>query len=87
MTEKSIIERALELARTGDFLTLSQIKPVLTQEGFTHVHEHFLGLALRREIKTACHLARGLAPKRHGSRQKKSKPGDKSPRSMRGLLI
>jgi hypothetical protein len=60
---RDVIERALQLARSGQFAGISQIKPVLTREGYTHVHEHFMGLATRRAIQTACHEARSSTSK------------------------
>ncbi len=61
--EKNIIERALELARSGQYSGVSQIKPVLNREGYTHVNEHFLGLSVRRVIQAACHEARNCSPR------------------------
>ena len=81
--QKDIVTRALELARTGKFCRVSQITPVLTREGYTHVHEHFLGLTLRRTVQAACYTARGICPK-HVAAKPKRKPSSisKLPRSM-----
>jgi hypothetical protein len=80
--QKDIIERALELARSGEFKGAEQIKAVLSKEGYTAVHQHFAGVTVRRIIQIACHAARGV-PVRASSPKTKKPFVSKLPRSMR----
>jgi hypothetical protein len=85
--QKDLIERAIELARTGEFGRSADIKPVLKREGYTHVNEHLSGLTLHRQIQAACNAAQGIPPKPPASKPKrKTNPGSKLPRSMQPRL-
>lgn len=44
------VERAYELARSGRYATISEIRRQLRREGYSHVEGHTLGLGLRREL-------------------------------------
>ncbi|MBC9033711.1 hypothetical protein IAG41_15050 [Sphingomonas sp. JC676] len=57
MIEKTILERAFELARNGDCQCLDDIRRRLSAERYSHVDDHLAGKMiqkqLRREIKGA----------------------------------
>lgn len=59
---KNIIERAFELAATGQFEGLTEIKPILRREGYSFVDNSFSGLQVRRDLQAICREARGLPP-------------------------
>lgn len=44
------VERAYELARSGQYATITQIRMQLRREGYSHVDGHTVGLGLRREL-------------------------------------
>ena len=48
----SIIERAFELARSGDFRIVSELEKQLSREGYSFVREHLQGLSIRKQLKT-----------------------------------
>jgi len=52
----SIVERALELARSGYFANATDIRKQLKQEGYIQslVDEHLRGLGIKRKIKSLC---------------------------------
>lgn len=54
MTPSSCIERAYELARTGDYATVTEIKSQLRRERYAEVDTHLYGLGLRRELMRLC---------------------------------
>ena len=52
------VERAFELARSGDCATLSDIRARLIREHYTAVSEHLTGPSLRRDLTRLCREAR-----------------------------
>lgn len=50
MNTPSLIERAYELARSGECLGLSDLRKRLRAEGYGHIESHLSGLGLRREL-------------------------------------
>lgn len=50
MPEKTIIERAYELARTGPCLSVEEIRHQLRKECYTNITEHLSGLSIRRQL-------------------------------------
>ncbi|GAA0731547.1 hypothetical protein [Sphingomonas japonica] len=48
------VERAYELARTGDYTTIEQIRAVLIREQHVSVQQHLSGPTLRRELLKLC---------------------------------
>jgi hypothetical protein len=54
----NLIERAYQLARTGDFAKLEHIERKLTREGYTAVADHLSGRMLRRELNDMMRAAR-----------------------------
>ena len=57
----SIVERALELARSGYFANATEIRQQLKQEGYIQsmVDEHLRGLGIKRKIKSLYREAKG----------------------------
>jgi hypothetical protein len=51
-TLKPLVERAYELARSGNFSKIDEIKSALTREGYTYaeVQMHFDGPAFRKAL-------------------------------------
>lgn len=45
------IERAFDLARSGEFPTTEDIRRRLKDEGFLHVDEHFRSPSLRKQLQ------------------------------------
>jgi hypothetical protein len=52
------IERAFQLARSGECASASDIRSRLTREGFASVNEHLSGPSIRRDLNTLCKTAR-----------------------------
>lgn len=59
--EKTLVERAFELARTGRFAGLKDLKKELRQEGYPE--QALVGVVLRRDLQAACRAAQGRPPK------------------------
>jgi len=57
----SVIERAFELARSGYFAKIDDVKKQLKREGYTHalVDEHLRGRAIRTKINSLCKAGNG----------------------------
>lgn len=64
MQEKSLIERALELARAGE--RIEQIERFLRIEGYSNVLQHLDSPTLRRQIRALGKAARGELPVTRG---------------------
>jgi hypothetical protein len=57
--EPSIIERAFELARSGDYATIDDIRKRLKSERYSQVDAHLAGTSVRRQLLDLCREARG----------------------------
>ena len=57
MTEKSTVERAFELARSGDCRTLDDIRRRLNAERYEAVSSHLAGSSLARQLRDAMKTA------------------------------
>jgi len=64
--EKNLIQRALELAGTGEFERIDQIERKLTAEGYSHVASHLVGPTIRRQLRDTARRARGETARRRG---------------------
>ncbi|MFN3621137.1 hypothetical protein [Sphingorhabdus sp.] len=53
----SAVERALELAKSGDYQTIIEIERELRKEGFDNVLEHLDGAFTRRQLMAAMKAA------------------------------
>lgn len=53
-----IVERAFELARSGAYLTVSDIAQHLKQERHASVDAHLAGPSIRRDLRRLCIEAR-----------------------------
>lgn len=62
MDRKSLIERAIELAKSGTFDRIDQIERQLNAEGYAHVAQHLGGPSFRRQLIRLGRAARGEPP-------------------------
>lgn len=60
LATSAIIERAFELARSGEFQNASGVAKALQKAGFARVHieDHLLGKATRKQLTRLCRAAR-----------------------------
>ena len=56
------IERAFELARTGKFHSVEEIRKRLLKEHHDQVDSHLSGPMIRRQLRRACADARAAMP-------------------------
>lgn len=56
--ETSIIERAYQLARSGAYATVGEVKSQLKSEGYANVDGHFAGAALYGDLRKLCAASR-----------------------------
>jgi len=52
--ERPILERAFELARTGQFLTVKDLEKALAGEGYSKADPQLQSPSLRRQLKAVC---------------------------------
>ena len=52
--QKPVIERAFELARTGEFAVLKTLERALWAEGYSRCSTHLSSPSLRRQLRTIC---------------------------------
>lgn len=52
------VQRAFELARSGGYASVAEIRAQLIRERFTSVNEHLTGPSLRRDLAKLCKDAR-----------------------------
>lgn len=57
----SVVERALDMARSGDYRAVSDIERRLQKDGFDRVREHLDGRLIRRQILEAMKQANSVA--------------------------
>ncbi|RYD90176.1 MAG: hypothetical protein EOP61_30130 [Sphingomonadales bacterium] len=62
MTSKTVLERAFELARSGQFSRWNEVAKRLSREGYMGVTSHFSGVHLRRQINELCLAAQTGEP-------------------------
>ncbi len=58
MMKPSTLERAFELARSGDYTGVAQIRKQLLLERFDLVETHLSGSAVKKQIRDVCMAAR-----------------------------
>jgi hypothetical protein len=58
--DAGIIERAYQLARSGEFASVGQIKDRLKTEGYTCIALHFSGKSLQRSLLQLCSDSRSI---------------------------
>jgi hypothetical protein len=51
LTDVSTIERAMELARSGAYHSIEDIRRTLKREGADGVEQHLAGVTLRKQLK------------------------------------
>ena len=51
MLHTNTVARAIELARSGECQTIEQIENALAHEGFSQIHQHLAGPAIRRQLR------------------------------------
>jgi len=59
MHGKTLIERAIELAKSGSYDRIDQIERQLNAEGYSNVASHLDGPSLRRQLNQLSRAARG----------------------------
>lgn len=74
--QKSLIERALELAATGNYARIEEIERKLNAEGYSNVVSHLDGPTLRRQLRQVSQRARGEPVKRRGRPPASDSPTD-----------
>jgi hypothetical protein len=55
---RGLIQRAFELAASGEYANVTQISEQLSKEGYVAVRGHLEGTSLRRQLSKACRNAR-----------------------------
>jgi len=58
MDMPSTLERAFDLARSGRFASVSDIRLALKRERFDQVEAHLAGSAIARQLRGLCDAAR-----------------------------
>ena len=58
MSSPSILERAYELARSGGYSTITQIRDRLGKEGYIHISSYLEGRAVQKALKKLMSEAR-----------------------------
>ncbi|MBV8688272.1 MAG: hypothetical protein JOZ90_16075 [Alphaproteobacteria bacterium] len=58
MTEPTTLERAFDLARSGLFASVNDIRLALKRERFDNVEAHLAGPSLARQLRALCTAAR-----------------------------
>jgi hypothetical protein len=69
MDTKSLIERAIELAKSGTYQRLEHIERQLIAEGYSNVPAHLDAPTLRRQLRQLSSEARGEAAPRGRGRK------------------
>lgn len=54
----NIIERAYQLASSGEFTSTAEVKKRLKAEGYTSIDLHFSGSSLQKSLLRLCNSAR-----------------------------
>ena len=54
MYEKPILERAFELARSGDFPRVKELEKALSREGYAKGDPHIHSPSVRRQLRSLC---------------------------------
>jgi hypothetical protein len=62
MTNPTTLERAFALARSGDFVTVEEIRAQLKRERFDQVEAHLTGPSITRQLRALCDEARATTP-------------------------
>lgn len=60
MLRPTTIERAFELARSGDCCTLNDIQRRLSGEGYLNVVQILYGRSLRKQLRDLCRAAQAV---------------------------
>ena len=60
MYEKPILERAFELARTGEFQRVKELEKALSREGYAKGDPHIHSPSVRKQLRFLCLSSRGL---------------------------
>ena len=62
--EKHILERAFELARTGDFINVKMLEKGLAKEGYARGDPQIHAPTVRRQLRMLCRMSYEAAPVR-----------------------
>ena len=66
MSRLSLIERAYELARSGDHASTPSIQRALGRDAYLNAEVHLSGKAIRLELNALCREAQGRPPLQSG---------------------
>ena len=55
MPQKPILERAFELARTGNFRRVKDLEKALSAEGYARGDPHIHSPSVRQQLRRICH--------------------------------
>ena len=58
MTEPTTLERAFDLARSGRYASVQEIRLALKAERFDNVEAHLAGPSVGRQLRALCEAAR-----------------------------
>ena len=58
MTQPTTLERAFDLARSGDYASVNDIRVQLKRERFDQVEAHLSGHSIGRQLRAICAEAR-----------------------------
>jgi hypothetical protein len=53
MTQKSTLERALELARQSTCRSVEEIRRTLKTEGYSNIEQHLAGASIKKQLTAA----------------------------------
>ncbi len=85
MVRKPILERAFELARSGEFKQVTPIKKQLTAEGYDAVRS-IVGGSLISSLAAACNAATGGKPRATAPPRRLLTPTERSDAARRGAV-
>jgi len=60
MYEKPILERAFELARTGEYQRVKELEKALSREGYAKGDPHIHSPSVRKQLRFICLSSQGL---------------------------
>lgn len=66
MSRPTLIERAYEMARSGDHISTPSIQKALSRERYANAEDHLSGRAIRLELNALCREAQGRPPLQPG---------------------
>ena len=62
MMIKGTVERAFELASSGEFRNIAEVQKQLEREGYSSTADHLSGSSIRRQLRVLVKASRAAAP-------------------------